>query len=224
MIPGASDPLNRYQNQGAAKSFRKLRQSHFWPAEITPMFDRVGATFRPAGSTSHRARIEIAARPADHRVHARCQLAVTRVAPDHAVHSGDPEPLVRGGRSAAIEDPVRRPHHVALPVRAPAVDVGEAIFVGQGPARVDPAVLCVDVGVGGERRDGAPDEHGVSDSSKPITFSAASRQLASVTPKCSSIASERRKPGVTATAVTPVPASSSPMSNASRIAPILARS
>ena len=53
---------------------------------------------------------------------------------------------------------------------------------------------------------------------------AASRQVSSVTPKASSIISERSQPGVSATAVQPYGASSCAWPNASRITPALARS
>ena len=51
-----------------------------------------------------------------------------------------------------------------------------------------------------------------------------SRQVSSVTPKASSIISERSQPGVSATAVQPCGASSSPCAKASRSTDTLARS
>ena len=56
------------------------------------------------------------------------------------------------------------------------------------------------------------------------TFFAASRQLASVTPRWSSIHSERRKPGVTATAVTPRSFSSCESAKAIRMTVVFTRS
>ncbi len=56
------------------------------------------------------------------------------------------------------------------------------------------------------------------------TFSSASRQFASVTPKLSSIISERSQPGVSATAVAPRVPSSCPSANAIRRTADLARS
>src|SRR5207253_1114341 len=55
-------------------------------------------------------------------------------------------------------------------------------------------------------------------------FFAASRQLASVTPKCSSITSDRRKPGVSASTVTFLRRSSRAMANAMRITLVFTRS
>src|SRR5262245_51514110 len=60
-----------------------------------------------------------------------------------------------------------------------------------------------------------PTKSGDSDSKKFLSWLPASRQLASVTPWCCSIDSERRKPGVIATAVTPCPLSSEAMLSAS---------
>src|SRR5688500_20346291 len=47
---------------------------------------------------------------------------------------------------------------VARPVGSPAVDVGEAVFLGQSPRAEEAAALRRDLGIGGQRCDRAADE------------------------------------------------------------------
>ena len=69
-----------------------------------------------------------------------------------------------------------------------------------------------------------PAKSGVSEARKSGSFFPASCQLASATPKWSSIASERRKPGVSATAATFLRRNSRAYANARRIAVVFTRS
>ena len=93
---------------------------------VTPR-RRVGRIARPAPS--------IGVDPLLHLVEARVVLELP-------VHRHHPELLLRRRRSAAIEDAVGAAQHVASPVRAPAVDVDEAVLVRQRPARVGAARLA----------------------------------------------------------------------------------
>ena len=113
---------------------------------------------------------------------------------------------------------------VAPRVGAGAVDVGEAVDLGEAAAGQRLPVPARHVGVGRERRDGAADERGRLGDAEVRDPAVASRQFASVTPKGSSIASERSQPGVSATAVAPCGSSSCACAHASRITAFLARS
>src|SRR5699024_1101022 len=118
-------------------------------------------------------------------------------------------------------------------VRAGPVDVGQVVVLGEldraegsrvpdGPARIrgqcrDPA---------GQHRRGLRDDelYGGTASERARFASAASRQVSSVTPKASSIISERSHPGVTETAVPPCGASSWPCAYARRSTAVFVRS
>ena len=113
---------------------------------------------------------------------------------------------------------------VRAPVRLPAVYVFEPVFVRQAPRALHGSRLCRDLRVGGQGRDRAPDVEGrfrggkmrvLLDALLPVRLADAER---------SSTASERRKPGVRASAVTPWGRNSSAMLWARRMTDTLARS
>ena len=65
-----------------------------------------------------------------------------------------------------------------------------------------PPLFAATLGSAASAEIARPTKHGVSDSAKYSSFSMASRQFASVTPRVQSTASDRRNPGVIANAVT----------------------
>ena len=110
-------------------------------------------------------------------------------------------------------------------VGARAVGVVDAVLLGEVPRRERRGRSSPRrSGPRRARRRTRPTKSGVSEAMNAFTFSAASRQFASVTPKWSSIHSERRKPGVTASAVMPRSFSSCESANAIRMTVVFTRS
>ena len=117
------------------------------------------------------------------------------------------------GARAEQLDPLRREHRevdlVAPPVGPPAVVVGEAVIARQLPRAEEHA--CAAPHASGSAASAAiarPTNSGDSETRKFGSFLPPSRQVSSVTPKCSSMDSERRKPGVMARTAMPCGASS----------------